>query len=179
MTLQAACVIIGVLTPISMQRILALLGGGILLTPTLHAPAIAHRAYNQKQICYKNVYKETYHPGTRAKPGYVTSKDVMVERKCPRNFHAHGKRTHKHKGGRLAHTHHVHSQPMAGSPAPPPLVQPELNTADNNSCIEGTVAGGVLGGALGGTLAKKDNWIWSIPTGAVAGAIVGCQVDGG
>ena len=50
---------------------------------------------------------------------------------------------------------------------------------DDNSCLEGTLAGGVLGGALGGALAKKDNWIWSIPAGAVGGALVGCQVDGG
>ena len=49
---------------------------------------------------------------------------------------------------------------------------------DDNSCLEGTLAGGVLGGALGGVLAK-DNWIWSIPTGVVGGAIVGCQIDGG
>ena len=50
---------------------------------------------------------------------------------------------------------------------------------DDNSCLEGTLAGGVLGGALGGVLAKKDNWIWSIPSGVVGGAIVGCQIDGG
>ena len=50
---------------------------------------------------------------------------------------------------------------------------------DDNSCIEGTVAGGLLGGALGGVLSKKENWIWAIPTGMVAGSMVGCQVDGG
>ena len=44
---------------------------------------------------------------------------------------------------------------------------------------KGILAGGVLGGALGGALAKKDNWIWSIPAGPVGGALVGCQVDGG
>ena len=51
---------------------------------------------------------------------------------------------------------------------------------DDNSCLEGALAGGVLGGALGGgALAKKDNWIWSIPAGSVGGALFGCQVDGG
>ena len=54
-----------------------------------------------------------------------------------------------------------------------------VGNADNNSCIEGTVAGGLLGGAAGGVLAKKENWIWSIPTGIVGGAMIGCQVDGG
>ena len=50
---------------------------------------------------------------------------------------------------------------------------------DENSCLEGTLAGGVLGGGLGGAHAKKDDWIGTIPAGAVGGALVGCQVDGG
>ena len=52
-------------------------------------------------------------------------------------------------------------------------------TEEDNSFLEGTLAGGVLGGALGSVLAKQDNLIWSIPAGAVGGALVGCQVDGG
>ncbi len=56
---------------------------------------------------------------------------------------------------------------------------PNMGNHDDNSCAEGTVAGGLLGGALGGILSKKENWIWSIPTGIVGGAMVGCQVDGG
>ena len=46
-----------------------------------------------------------------------------------------------------------------------------------NGCVNG--GGSCIGGALGGALAIKDNWIWSIPAGAVGGALVGCQVDGG
>ncbi len=56
---------------------------------------------------------------------------------------------------------------------------PNVGNVDNNSCVEGTVAGGLLGGALGGVLSKKDNWIWAIPSGMVAGSMIGCQVDGG
>ena len=56
---------------------------------------------------------------------------------------------------------------------------PNMGHVDNNSCVEGTVAGGLLGGALGGVLSKKDNWIWAIPSGVVAGSMIGCQVDGG
>ena len=56
---------------------------------------------------------------------------------------------------------------------------PNMGHVDNNSCVEGTVAGGLLGGALGGVLSKKDNWIWAIPSGMVAGSMIGCQVDGG
>jgi outer membrane lipoprotein SlyB len=54
-----------------------------------------------------------------------------------------------------------------------------MGRVDNNSCKEGTVAGGLLGGALGGVLSKKENWIWAIPSGMVAGGMIGCQVDGG
>ena len=56
---------------------------------------------------------------------------------------------------------------------------PGVGRVDNNSCKEGTVAGGLLGGALGGVLSKKENWIWAIPSGMVAGGMIGCQVDGG
>ena len=50
---------------------------------------------------------------------------------------------------------------------------------DENSCLEGTPRWRRSRWSLGGALAKKDNWIWSIPAGAVGGALVGCQVDGG
>jgi hypothetical protein len=50
---------------------------------------------------------------------------------------------------------------------------------DNNSCVEGTVIGGLLGGGIGGLISRGDGrWI-AVPTGAVAGALLGCQVDGG
>jgi len=78
--------------------------------------------------------------------------------------------------GRIAHDHHSHPVPTIGASK---VYAPELEVQDANSCIEGTLAGGVLGGALGGTLARKENWIWSIPAGVVGGAIVGCQIDGG
>ncbi len=50
---------------------------------------------------------------------------------------------------------------------------------DDNSCLEGSIIGGIAGGAAGGTLATQENWIWSIPTGIIGGALIGCQVDGG
>lgn len=54
-----------------------------------------------------------------------------------------------------------------------------VHTRDNNSCLEGSIIGGILGGALGGTLSTQENWIWSIPSGVAAGAVVGCEIDGG
>ena len=50
---------------------------------------------------------------------------------------------------------------------------------DDNSCLEGSIIGGIAGGAAGGTLSTQENWIWSIPTGIIGGALVGCQIDGG
>ena len=50
---------------------------------------------------------------------------------------------------------------------------------DNNDCREGSVIGGLLGAglALSGTRGK-DRW-WAVPAGGSAGALIGCQVDGG
>ena len=50
---------------------------------------------------------------------------------------------------------------------------------DNNSCLEGTVIGGLLGGGIGGLISRGDGRWVAVPTGAVAGALLGCQVDGG
>ena len=61
---------------------------------------------------------------------------------------------------------------------PQPYPMPHIEE-DTNSCIEGSIMGGLLGGGLGGALSTQENWIWSIPTGIVGGAMVGCQMDGG
>ena len=53
------------------------------------------------------------------------------------------------------------------------------SNVDDNSCIEGSILGGLAGGAIGGVAATEENWIWSIPTGIIGGAMVGCQLDGG
>lgn len=158
-----------------MNKVVFALLSGIVLVPSLQRPAFAHKSYAHAKTCFKNKYVEKYHPGTRANPGHVTSREVMVERPCPKNLHFHGKKSHKHREGYISHDHHAHS--ATTTIARPVVVKP--GKEDNNSCLEGTLAGGVLGGALGGALATKDNWIWSIPVGAVGGALVGCQVDGG
>ncbi|QNI72740.1 glycine zipper 2TM domain-containing protein [Synechococcus sp. NOUM97013] len=56
------------------------------------------------------------------------------------------------------------------------LVAPD---ADTNSCLEGSVIGGLLGAGLGAVLSRGDGrWI-GVPVGGAAGALLGCQVDGG
>ena len=145
-----------------------------MLITVLNEPALAHKTYSRAKTCYQNQYVETYHPGTREKPGYVSSGEERVERPCPKSLHFHGRKSHNHQEGNRTHNHSA-DQPTTSS-SRTVVVDPAAE--DSNSCLEGTIAGGVLGGALGGVLAKKDNWIWSIPAGAVGGALVGCYIDG-
>ena len=100
--------------------------------------------------CFKTVYHEEYVPGTSTSRGYVRSWTEKVETDC-----------------RPSQTEALAPQPT------------RTQSYDTNSCIEGSLIGGILGGAAGGVLSTQDNWIWSIPTGVVGGALVGCQVDGG
>ena len=54
-----------------------------------------------------------------------------------------------------------------------------VSNPDTNSCIEGTLIGGLLGAGLGAALSRGDGrWI-GVPVGGAAGALIGCQVDGG
>ena len=138
---------------------------GMTATPALAGgPAIGslhrysrHRTVHYEEYCYKNV--EKYIPGYYNKHGQWVGGYVDSERKrvpCGRRYIPQT----------APHHHHEEEHPNMGN-------------VDNNSCVEGTVAGGLLGGALGGVLSKKDNWIWAIPSGMVAGSMIGCQVDGG
>ena len=50
---------------------------------------------------------------------------------------------------------------------------------DTNDCTEGTLIGGLLGAGLATSGSRgKDRW-WAIPAGGAAGAMLGCQIDGG
>ena len=46
-------------------------------------------------------------------------------------------------------------------------------------CTDGKIAGALLGGGLGGAISRKEGRWWAVPLGAVTGAAIGCQVDGG
>ena len=61
------------------------------------------------------------------------------------------------------------------SQAPEPVRQ---NT-DDNSCLEGSILGGIAGGAGGAALSRDEGNFIGIPLGIVAGALIGCQIDGG
>ena len=57
---------------------------------------------------------------------------------------------------------------------------PQRNhNVDDNSCVEGSIIGALLGGGIGGFSSRGEGrWI-AVPGGAVAGALIGCQIDGG
>ena len=144
-----------------MKLLAALLLIGVTSAPALAGgPRTGYRSrggYAEQEKCFKREYREEYIPGTMSNPGYVKRYNKRVRVPCERpSFMPQS----------APHYHHEEEYPGVGH-------------VDNNSCKEGTVAGGLLGGALGGVLAKKENWIWAIPTGIVGGAMVGCQVDGG
>jgi len=60
-----------------------------------------------------------------------------------------------------------------------PKLPPELPFSDTNSCVEGTIAGGLIGAGIGGFATRgRARWV-GVPVGAVGGALLGCQIDGG
>ena len=143
-----------------MKLLAALLLIGATSAPALAGPATGYRSrggYAEQEKCYRREYREEYIPGTMKNPGYVRRYNKKVRVPCERpQFIPQSTPDYRYEER-----------------------YPNMGHVDNNSCKEGTVAGGLLGGALGGVLSKKDNWIWAIPTGIVAGSMIGCQVDGG
>ena len=51
--------------------------------------------------------------------------------------------------------------------------------AKDDDCTDGKIAGALLGGGIGGAVSRKQGRWWAVPLGAVTGAAIGCQVDGG
>ena len=103
----------------------------------------------QQTNCYETVYREEYIPGSRGNPGRVRTWNERIEVPCENSYNTGGN------------------------------TRPNPRQEDDNSCLEGSIIGGIAGGAAGGTLSTQENWIWSIPTGIIGGALVGCQIDGG
>ena len=105
--------------------------------------------YSKSRTCYRSEYREEYIPGTEDDPGYVRSWKETIEVPCNDDT-AKGR-----------------------------VIRETVVEYDDNDCSEGTVAGGLLGGGLAAFGTRgKDRW-WTIPTGIIGGAMVGCQIDGG
>ena len=118
-------------------------------------PAVARESqpgWSEERTCFKTEYREEYVPGTEFDPGYVKSWKETVEVPC-------GNEVVESK----VYKRHV----------------TVYENVDTNDCSDGTVAGALLGGGLAGFGTRgKDRW-WTIPTGIIGGAMLGCAVDGG
>ena len=111
--------------------------------------------YSTSTQCFRDEYREDYVPGTKDKPGHVRNWTEKVEIPCQSTSSA---RKHQH---------------------PAPKHSSKAQNVDDNSCIEGSILGGLLGSAAGAALSRGDGrWI-GLPVGGAAGAMLGCQVDGG
>ena len=138
-----------------------------LLTLSSVSPALAgeyQAGYSHERTCFRSEYREEYIPGSEDNPGYVKSWKETVEVPCESTpTHTHGD---PHPDiGRRTPTYRRHVT--------------VYEDVDTNDCSEGTVAGGLLGGGLAAFGTRgKDRW-WTIPTGIVGGAMLGCAVDGG
>lgn len=131
----------------------------LLTLGALNAPLVAQaRPYvgTIEQECYRQEYREVYHPGTRHQRGYIDYETVNVRVPC-------------HENGAV--NPYVWDETV-------PEYQP-TGHIDDNSCIEGTIIGAVLGGAIAAGVSQPDSMVWSIPIGAVGGGMAGCQLDGG
>ena len=138
-----------------MKHLLALL---LFLPVPALAENYSQRGYSQQQECFRDEYREEYIPGTKGNPGYVKTYHERVAVPC--NNPNHGLRT-----------------PVQTTPAPP--AEQKAENVDDNSCIEGSILGGIAGGGIGAAVSRGDGRWWAIPTGIVAGSMVGCQIDGG
>ena len=50
---------------------------------------------------------------------------------------------------------------------------------DDNDCSEGTVIGGLIGAGIALSSSRGKDRFWAVPAAGTAGALIGCQVDGG
>ena len=50
---------------------------------------------------------------------------------------------------------------------------------DDNDCKEGSFIGGILGAGIALSSSRGKDRFWAVPAGGTAGALIGCQVDGG
>ena len=55
----------------------------------------------------------------------------------------------------------------------------QVEKIDNNDCSEGSVIGGLLGAGIALSTSRGKDRFWAVPAGGTAGALIGCQVDGG
>ncbi len=126
----------------------------------------------KKVISYEKLCKRV--KIVKAMDGTLLKRRVSRNIVCPEvSFYNQKKIFSNHKSSVKSVTHkHYSPSPRIVEPiAPPP--------GDNNSCKEGSIIGGLLGAGITMSATRgKDRW-WAVPAGGTAGALIGCQIDGG
>ena len=57
--------------------------------------------------------------------------------------------------------------------------QNQVEKIDDNDCREGSLIGGILGAGIALSSTRGKDRFWAVPAAGTAGALIGCQVDGG
>ena len=57
--------------------------------------------------------------------------------------------------------------------------QSKAENVDDNDCSEGSFIGGILGTGFALFSSRGRDRLWAVPAGGTAGALIGCQLDGG
>ena len=55
----------------------------------------------------------------------------------------------------------------------------KVEKVDDNDCSQGSFIGSILGVGVALSSSRGKDRFWAVPTGGIAGALIGCQVDGG
>lgn len=117
----------------------------------------------------------------KAMNGTLLKRQVKRNVVCPDKSLYNQKRifsNHKSPVIGVNHTHYPHYHSHSPSQRIAPPIQ-QLPREDNNSCKEGSIIGGLLGAGITLSATRgKDRW-WAVPAGGTAGALIGCQIDGG
>ena len=126
-----------------------LLASLIALTPVSASADDVIQWETTSKTCYRETYREEYVPGTREDPGFIRTFNELIEVPCRSKI----------------------SNPI--------IKRETVVEYDDNDCTDGKVAGAVLGGGLGAAISRGEGRWWAIPTGIVAGSMIGCDIDGG
>ena len=57
--------------------------------------------------------------------------------------------------------------------------QSKVEKIGDNDCSEGSGIGGIRGAGIALSSSRGKDRLWAVPAGGTAGALIGCQVDGG
>ena len=128
----------------------------------------------KKTITYINLCKRTRL--VKNISGAVIKKRVKRNVECPSPSLYNQKKIFSNHKSPIKNSNHVHYNP---SPKVSNPTAPAPKVIDDNSCKEGSIIGGLLGAGITMSATRgKDRW-WAVPAGGTAGALIGCQIDGG